>query len=114
MGRLPPPGSLLLPMIHGIARHFAARLGWSKELRAHAGAGRKLFEYVLWLPRQLTYRVTALLRFVLVILSIAFILCAVLFMIRFINPEFMEEELKVSEKLVVAEEYVRDFEWKWN
>ncbi|MFT7619427.1 MAG: hypothetical protein ACI97A_003081 [Planctomycetota bacterium] len=103
--------SLLLPMVHGIARHFRTTLGWSAELRSKGGALRRLWEYVLWLPRQLSYRVSALLRLTLVLVSFALILCAVVFMIRFLNPDLLEEQLQITERMSQLESSIRSYRW---
>lgn len=103
--------SLLLPLVHGMANHFRASLAWSAEVRANGGVMRKFWELLLWLPRQISYRVTALLRLVMIILSFAFILCAVIFMVRFLKPELLEDELQINERMAKVESAISNYEW---
>ncbi len=105
--------SLLLPVTHRLAGHFKARLGWSGELRSHGGVGRKMWEGLLWLPRQLGFRVSALLRFVFILASVILIACSVIFIIRFLNPELLEEELQISMRMLDLEQAIRSFQWRW-
>ncbi len=103
--------SFFLPLVHGIARHFATTLGWSSEVRKDCGAARKLWEFACWLPRQLTYRIMVVLRSGFILVSLALILCSVVFMIRMVKPDFLEDKLDVTARMVQAEEIVRDFKF---
>ncbi len=103
--------SLVLPGAHRIARQAQGRLLWSRDVRSHAGFARRCWEWILWLPLQVAFRLFALLRLVLTLLSIVLILAALLFMIRLVKPRFMEAELNVNQRMEQVESWVGSLEW---
>ena len=101
--------SILLPLCHGVARHFRIRLGWSSEVRQTAGALRKSWEWLLWPFRTLFAFVFAVLRGLLIVTSFALILAAGAFIIRMVKPDFLDRWIPVAEWVENTEVWIRSF-----
>lgn len=98
--------SLLLPFVHGLAKRLRGSLAVSRQIRAEAGAGRQVLEWLLWPFRALFYLVFWILRAALYLISLALIAAIVLFAVRIARPDFGEDWLPVNDTLAKAEAWI--------
>jgi hypothetical protein len=99
--------SLVLPFVHGIAKGLRLAGLHSAERRREGGAGRLVFEWILWPFRTLLYLVFWLLRAALYLTSLALIAAIILFAIRLFQPEFGEAWLPINDYLDRGETWIR-------
>ena len=88
--------TLFLPSCHAVAKHMRATLARSAEARSKGGFLRLLWEGLLWLPRQIVYRVFWLLRFGAYVGAFSLIALALVFLVRFFRPDFLEAALSLD------------------
>ena len=98
----------LLPLFHGLARGMRGRLLYSAERRREGGAGVKFVEWLLWPFRALLYLIGWIGRFGALVVTLALILAAILFLVRFFEPDFLEAELRVTEHLETGLAWLRE------
>lgn len=98
----------LLPLCHGLARGMLGRLRYSAEMRRQGGVLRKFGEFLLWPFRFVTYLSAASLRFVLLVTGLALTAAAILFIVRFFEPEALESQLQVDHRLEVGLDWLRE------
>lgn len=100
--------SLLLPIVHGVAKGLRGSLARSRALRAEGGAGRIALEWLLWPFRTVFYVVFWVLRFALYLISLALIAAVLLFAVRIFRPEFGEAWLPIDDTIARAESWIED------
>ena len=88
--------SALLPLSHGWVKALWRQLQASPVRRAAGGAGRKLFEFLMWPFRRVFHLLFWLTRLLSYLLSFGLILACCLFLIRTIKPEFLQEWLPLE------------------
>ncbi len=97
----------LLPFAHGLAKGLRGRLRYSAEMRRQGGALRKIWECLLWPFRALLWAIFALLRLGLLLLCLALVAAAVLFIVRFFEPTALESQLRVEEHMQQGLDWLR-------